>query len=312
MTGPIQAVNPENLTDAQLPVPMVQGRLRPLLSTGVVRRVWGRSASVRLGLALLLLIVLACVLIPVFWSYSTGALVGVPFNGPSLSHPFGTDDLGRDVFVRTFAAGRLDMGVAAIAVAISSAIGAVLGTAAGAAKNRWFDAVVARLVDVVIAFPYLVVVLVLVVIVGPNSRIGPTPRGAAAILIAFLIVGWTIYARLARAEAMSLRQRDFVVAAEVLGYPRWQILGRHILPRIVPVVVAYAAADFILTMGALASFAFLGAGVQPPTPEWGAMMFEGSTYLQTAWWITVFPGALLALTGFAMSLIADGLLHAND
>ncbi|HEY1640860.1 MAG TPA: ABC transporter permease [Streptosporangiaceae bacterium] len=288
------------------------GRARRALMFSGVRRAVGRSAAVRAGGGLLILIIGACVLVPVFWPDATNAFVTAPFAPPSLAHPFGSDDLGRDVFVRTLAGGRIDIAVAAAVVAISCTAGTIIGACAGSSKRRWASLTVARLVDAFIAFPYLVTILVLVVIVGPSAQIGPAPRGLTAVLIAFLVLGWTFYARLARAEAMTIRQRDYIVAAEILGYPRRKIIFRHILPGVVPVTIAYAVADAILTMGALSSFAFLGVGVQPPTPEWGAIMYEGRAYLDSAWWITVCPGLLLALTGFALSLLADGLLRGAD
>jgi peptide/nickel transport system permease protein len=284
------------------------GRMRRALMFPGLRRVWGRSVSVRIGASLLILICLACALIPMFWPDAPNNFVTAPFAPPSLAHPFGTDDLGRDVFVRVLVGGRLDITIAVCVVTLSCLAGTIIGTCAGASRRRWANLAVARLVDALIAFPYMIVILVLVVIVGPNAQVGPIPRGLTAVLIAFLVLGWTFYARLARAQAMSIRQRDYIVAAEIVGYPRWRVITRHILPGVVPVAAAYAVADAILTMGALSSFAFLGVGVQPPTPEWGAIMYEGRAYLGSAWWITVFPGVLLALTGFALSLLADGLL----
>jgi peptide/nickel transport system permease protein len=291
--------------------PRGAGARRSVMFAGV-RRAWGRPAAVRIGAGLLILIVASCVLVPVFWPYGTNSFATAPFAPPSLAHPFGSDDLGRDVFVRVLTGGRIDLLVAAAVVTISCAVGTIIGTCAGASSRRWANLTVARIVDAFIAFPYMVTILVLVVIVGPSAQIGPTPRGLTAVLIAFLVLGWTFYARLARAEAMTIRQRDYVVAARILGYPRRRIIFRHVLPSVRPVVIAYAVADAILTMGALSSFAFLGVGVQPPTPEWGAIMYEGRAYLDSAWWITVCPGLLLALTGFALSLLADGLLRTDD
>jgi peptide/nickel transport system permease protein len=252
-----------------------------------------------------------CVFVPIAWPYSPDALVAQPFASPSLSHVFGTDDLGRDVFVRAFAAGRIDITVAIVVVTISCTVGTIIGTVAGSTRLRWLDAAIARLVDALIAFPFLVTMLMLVVVIGPNARLGPAPRGLTAVFAAFLVIGWTFYARLARAQAASIRERDFVVAARTIGYSAPRVIFRHIMPGVLSVNIAYAVADAILTMGALAAFSFLGVGVQPPTPEWGNMMSEGSAYLQSAWWITVFPGILLALTGFALSLVADGLLRGR-
>jgi peptide/nickel transport system permease protein len=285
---------------------------RPLIRFSGVRRAWGRSAAVRIGGSLLAVIFLACAIVPAFWPYSPNSLVAAPFAAPSLAHPFGTDDLGRDVFVRSLTGGRLDIAIAALVVVFSCVVGTIIGTCAGASKRPWANLAVARVIDALIAFPYMVTILVLVVIVGPGARIGPTPRGLTAVLVAFLVLGWTFYARLARAQAMTISQRDYILAAEIVGYPRWRILFRHVMPGVIPVTVAYAVADAILTMGALSSFAFLGVGVQPPTAEWGAIMYEGRAYLDTSWWITVFPGLLLAITGFALSLLADGLLSGDE
>jgi peptide/nickel transport system permease protein len=295
---------------AQSGIPAAGAR-RSVMFAGV-RRAWGRPASVRIGAGLLIAICLSCLLVPVFWPQGTNSFSTAPFAPPSLAHPFGSDDLGRDVFVRVLAGGRIDLLVAAGVVTISCVVGTIIGTCAGASRRRWANLAVARIIDAFIAFPYMVIILVLVVIVGPSAQIGPTPRGLTAVLIAFLVLGWTFYARLARAETMTIRQRDYIVAAQILGYSRRKIIFRHMLPSVAPVVVAYAVADAILTMGALSSFAFLGVGVQPPTPEWGAIMYEGRAYLGSAWWITVCPGLLLALTGFALSLLADGLLKSDD
>jgi peptide/nickel transport system permease protein len=299
---------PTVATDVSLPGMPVH---RALMFSGL-RHMWGRSVAVRIGAILLLLICVACVFVPIFWPNGTNEFVTAPFAPPSRAHPFGVDDLGRDVFVRTLAGGRIDLLVAALVVSIPWALGTVIGTVAGASKHRWANLTVARIIDALIAFPYMVTILVLVVIVGPDAQVGPIPRGLTAVVIAFLVLGWTFYARLARAQAMTIRQRDYVVAAQILGYPRRRIIMNHVLPGVIPVVLAYAVADAILTMGALASFAFLGVGVQPPTAEWGAIMFEGHGYLESAWWITVFPGVVLALSGFALSLIADGLVRHDD
>jgi peptide/nickel transport system permease protein len=291
--------------------PKPQGIRRSLI-VSTASRAWGKSGAVRAGALLLLLILLLCILVPILSPYDTTSFATLPFAPPSLAHPFGADDLGRDVFVRTFAAGRIDLVVSVIVVALSCVLGTIVGAWAGSSKRRWADTTVARGIDTLIAFPYLVIILVLVVIIGPNAQMGPIPRGLTPVLIAFLILGWTFYARLARADALTIRQRDYVVAAETLGYPRRRIVFRHILPVLIPGVVAYAVADVVITMGALAAFAFFGVGIQPPTPEWGAMMYEGRGYLQSAWWIIVFPGLILALTGFALSMLADGLLRDDD
>jgi peptide/nickel transport system permease protein len=184
----------------------------------------------------------------------------------------------------------------------------VLGTLSGAARRRWIDTVLMRLVDAVIAFPFLVLVLVLVVVFGTDSTFGPLPAGAPAVICGVIIGDWAFYARLARGQTLSLRNRDYIVAARSLGFSPGRILVRHLLPGVVGVVAAYAVADAILVMITVASLSFVGVGVQPPTPEWGALMFEGRATLQEAWWISVIPGVMLALTGLGLALVADALL----
>jgi len=256
-------------------------------------------------------IVVLCLVIPIVWPDSPDSLVAAPYQAPSLRHPFGTDSVGRDVFVRTFAGGRIDLIVAAVVVGASLAIGTLLGTLSGASRHRAVDTFLMRLVDAVIAFPFVILILVLVVLIGPDRKIGPMPAGLPATVIAFLLVGWAYYARLARAQTLALRQSDFVVAARILGYSQPRIIVRHLAPGVARVTAAYAVGDAILAVVVIASLAFLGAGVQPPTPEWGNIMYEGRAFIATAWWITVAPGVLLAVTGVALSLVADALLSGS-
>ncbi len=253
-------------------------------------------------------VVLACVLVPIVSPYSPNDIVATPFVSPSSSHPFGTDSVGRDVLVRTFVGGRLDLIVATISVLCSLLIGTLFGILAGASRRRGVDALAMRIVDAVIAFPFIILILALVVVVGSDRSIGPAPAGLPATLIAFLIAGWAYYARLARAETLALRDRDYIVAARLLGYSRARIVVRHLGRSVLRVTGAYAVADAILFVVVIASLSFLGAGIQPPTSEWGSIMYEGRGFLGTAWWITVAPGVVLAITGLGLSLIADALL----
>lgn len=275
------------------------GRIRPWKSP---------SVSMRVGFALLGLIILACVLVPILSSTSTDEIVGLPYEAPSSSHPFGTDSVGRDLFVRVFAAGRLDLAIAAITVIAALAIGTVIGTIAGAARRRWVDTVIMRLVDAMIAFPFLVLVLVLVVVFGTGTSFGPLPAGAPAVICGVIIGDWAFYARLSRGQTLSLRERDYIVAVRTLGFSQRRILFKHLIPGVVGTVAAYAVADAILVMITVASVSFVGLGIQPPTPEWGALMYEGRAVLQEAWWISVIPGVMLALVGLSLALVTDALL----
>lgn len=281
---------------------------RPYLGIGYLRRVVGRRASLCAGAVIFGFVTLMCIVIPLVWPYSPEEIVAQPYLAPSWSHLFGTDTVGRDLFVRTFAGGRIDLLVAAISVLSSLAIGTVIGTLSGASHRRWIDSTLMRILDAFIAFPFVILILALVVLIGADREIGPAPAGLPATLIAFLIAGWAYYARLARGQALALRDRDYVVAARVLGYSQARIVIRHLAPSVIRVTAAYAIADAIIIILVVASLVFLGAGVQPPTPEWGSIMYEGRGFLETAWWITVIPGIVLAVTGLGLSLVADALL----
>jgi len=250
----------------------------------------------------------ASVFVPLLATYSPGAIVAAPYSAPSASHPFGTDTLGRDVLVRVFSAGRLDLAIAAVTVLLSIALGCVVGVIAGAARRRWVDVVLMRFVDAVIAFPFLVLVLVLIVIVGSTRSFGPLPAGAPAAVCGIVLGNWAFYARLARGQCLALRDSDFVLAARLLGLPPRRILLRHLLPPILRVIAAYAVADAVMVITVVASLSYIGVGIQSPAPEWGTIMYDGRAVLSSAWWITVFPGAVLAFTGLGLSLVADATL----
>jgi peptide/nickel transport system permease protein len=266
------------------------------------------QTSLIIGLALLGLIIAGCILVPLLSVQSANAIVADSYEAPSIVHPFGTDSVGRDLLIRVFVAGRLDLAIATIAVLAASAIGLLLGTLAGAAHWRWVDMVLMRLVDAVIAFPFLVLVLVLVVVFGTERSYGPLPAGAPAIVCGVILGDWAFYARLARGQTLALRRRYFIIAARLLGFSQSRIVLRHVLPGVLGTVVTYAVTDVILVMTTVASLSFVGIGVQPPTPEWGALMFEGRASLLDAWWIALIPGTMFALTGLGLSLVADSLL----
>jgi peptide/nickel transport system permease protein len=278
---------------------------------GVLRRYFGARASMAVGLVLLSVVVLMCIFVPMFWSHDPGEFVAAAFQAPSLAHPFGTDAVGRDVFVRTFAGGRVDLVAAVITAGFALVVGTTIGTFSGATKRRWLDSTLMRIVDAVISFPLLILLLALVVVIGADRSFGPAPAGLAAAMIALMSVQWAIQARIARGQALSLRDSDFVTAARLSGLPQRSIIRRHIAPGVARITAAYAISDVVLVVVILASLPFLGAGVQPPNPEWGSIMYEGRGFLQQAWWITILPGAVLALTGLALSLVADALLDTR-
>ena len=267
-----------------------------------------RRPQLWLGVGIIGVVVLLCLVVPFVSPYSTSAFVAQPFLPPSLVHPFGTDDFGRDVLTRAFAGGRIDLAVATFSVVVSCLAGTITGVLSGATKLRWLDSLLMGFVDAVVAFPFIVLILALVVVFGSTQSFGPLPAGVPSLMVAVLLTDWVIYACLGRAETLSLRQADFIVAAQVVGCSPLRVIVRHLIPNVISVSAAYAVADGILVIIATASLPFLGAGVQPPAPEWGNMMFEGQAFLATSWWITLFPAALLAITGLGVMLTADALL----
>ena len=281
---------------------------RPFLAQGWLRALVGTHVSRLVGIVMFGTIVAMCIFVPVLSPYSPNDFVNMPFMPPSWAHPFGTDSVGRDIFVRTFAGGSVDLIAAAFTTGFAVIVGTTLGTLAGATKHRWADTILMRIVDAVIAFPLIILLLALVVAVGSDKPWGFAPAGLPAALIALMCVQWAVYARLARGQALALRNADFVVASRVAGLNPFSIVMRHITPGVSRITLAYAIGDVVLVVVILASLPFLGAGVQPPAPEWGSIMYEGRGFLRNAWWITVMPGAVLALTGLSLSFIADSLL----
>lgn len=275
--------------------------------SGTPQRHWERWA----GYLMLGTVVMLCIVAPMLSPYGPNDIVGNPSQPPSTQHWFGTDTVGRDLFVRVFVAGRLDLMAGFAAVVACMVIGSIIGTVVGSGSRRWPDTVVMRIVDGIVAFPFVILVLALVVIIGYSRTLGPIPAGVPAIVGAIIIVDWTVYARLARNESRVLNETDYVVAARISGYPQWRVVLRHLMPGVIRATGSYAVADFMLIIVTIASLSFLGAGVQPPTPEWGAIMYEGRGVLTTAWWITTLPGVVLAVTGLSVAFIADSFLQSD-
>lgn len=216
---------------------------------------------------------------------------------PSAAHPFGTDNFGRDVLSRVIWATRIDLQIALIGVAFPFALGAAMGAVAGYFGGL-ADTVAMRVIDVVLAFPFLVLMLAIMAILGP---------GLTSFYIAMALVGWVSYARLVRAQILSLRHADFALAARSLGYGHGRIIFRHLLPNALVGSIVFAMSDAVLVLLSGAAVSYLGLGVQPPAAEWGVMIAEGQAFVQTAWWIAAFPGLAIVGLAFGFSLLADGL-----
>ena len=262
------------------------------------RLVRGRRHLLQIGIGLLSLIILLAISAPWISRHSPTALdLSQALRAPSASHPFGTDQFGRDVFSRTLYAARIDLMVAFVIVGVAFVTGTAVGILAGW-LGGWFDGIVMRTIDVALAFPFLVLVIAIVGIRGP---------GLSSLFVGVSIVAWVFYARLVAGEVRVVKREEYIRAARASGFSSLRILVRHLLPNVITQPLVYASSDLVYALLLGASVSFLGLGVQPPTPEWGAMVLDGKTFLTSQWWIAFFPGLAIMVTGLAFALIGDGL-----
>jgi peptide/nickel transport system permease protein len=251
-----------------------------------------------LGIGILVAAALTAIFAPLIAPYDPNALALTDrLQGPSMSHAMGTDTFGRDIASRVIYAIRLDLQVIFIITYIPLAIGIVVG-AFGGYYGGWLDSVAMRMVDGVIAFPFLVLMIAIVAIAG---------TGLTGVYVGVLLVGWALYARLTRGEMLVLREQDFMLAARGLGYSTGRIIFRHAMPNLLRSNIVFSAADLVLNLLLLASLSYLGLGVQAPTAELGAMVAEGQSVLLQAWWVATLPGLVIVVLGVSFSMIGDGL-----
>lgn len=269
-------------------------------------RVLKRLARHRLalfGAILILLLVLVAILAPILAPYSPAEQDLLSnLESPSVSHPFGTDSYGRDVLSRVIFGTRISIQIAVTAVGVALGIGIILGSVAGYYGGR-VDTVVQTAVDLTWSFPAILVGLALAVILGPTLM---------TILVAIGLVYWGQYARLIRGEVLSLREEEFIKAAQAVGMKDRRIIFRHILPNAIVPAFVVATLQMGGAIGIEASLSFLGLGAQPPTPSWGAMLSEGREYMRGAWWIATFPGLAIVTVILGFNLLGDGLRDALD
>lgn len=216
---------------------------------------------------------------------------------PTLAHPLGTDNFGRDVLSRIVWGTRLDLAMGLLALVTPFATGCLIGLVSGYFGGI-VDILLMRLLDVTMSFPFFVLVIAIISVLGP---------GLVSFFIAVALVAWVSYARLVRSRVLVLKHADFVLAARSLGYGHLRVMLRHILPNAVLPAVVFSMSDVVITILLGSSLSYLGMGVQPPTPEWGVMIAEGQNFLATAWWICFFPGLAIVFVALGFSLLADGL-----
>ena len=252
---------------------------------------------------LVLLIILVAVFAKVIAPYSpTEASLRDAFQPPSAAHKFGTDFMGRDLFSRIIYGTRASLSSALILVAAAMVIGGLLGIIAGFAGGV-VDAVIMRVCDTMLSFPDLILAIAIAGILGPSF---------VNAIIAILAVSWTKYARLARSMVLKIKQRDYIAAARTTGSRARHILFTYMVPNALPTLLTTAVLDIGTTILGISGLSFLGFGIQPPTPEWGYMLSEGRSYMQTYPWLMIFPGLAIFITVVAFNLLGDSVRDVLD
>ncbi|RNB85059.1 ABC transporter permease [Brevibacillus fluminis] len=256
------------------------------------------NAKIVWGLAVVCFVIVLSICAPWLSPYDPNANdLANALQKPSAAHWFGTDNFGRDIFTRMLYAGRVDLQIGVIAVIVPFITGTLIGLLSGY-FGGWFNTLMMRLVDVVISFPFMVLIIAIISILGP---------GLMNMYIAIFIVGWSAYARIVRGEVLVVKQQEYILAARSIGYGHGRIMLCHILPNVISSAIVFAMSDVVLCILLGASLSFLGLGVQPPAAEWGSMISEGRNYIINAWWIATFPGLAIVVTGLGFSLLGDGL-----
>jgi peptide/nickel transport system permease protein len=257
----------------------------------------------RVGAFIVLFAVLAALVGPMFVPYDPAAQeLALRLEGPTGLHLFGLDELGRDILARVLVGGRVSLMVGAVVVSVSAAIGISLGAVAGY-FGGYIDEGISRLIDILLAFPGLLLAIALVAVLGPSLQNA---------ILALTFIGWVGYARLVRGQVLRARELEYVQAARALGAPTLRILARHIIPSALPAVTVQATLGMGAAILSEAALSFLGLGVQPPTPSWGTMLSYGKAHLLDAPHLTVFPGLAIAILVLGFNFLGDGLRDALD
>lgn len=265
-----------------------------------------RNVLTMVGIAIVLALIVLGVLAPVISPYPEHAMGATSsedkFQPPSFKHLFGTDDLGRDIFSRVLFGIRISFMIGVIVIGLALLIGLPLGVIAGCTGGK-LDEVIMRVTDMFLSFPALLLALAI------SAALGPALVNS---MIAIAIAWWPWYTRLARSQAVSVKERPFVEAAVAIGIRRLRIIFHHVLPNCLTPIIVQASMDFGSVILTSASLSFLGLGAQPPEPEWGLMISIGRTYFLTNWWLTTFPGFAILITVLAFNFLGDGLREILD
>jgi len=271
----------------------------------IAARQFRRNRLAMVGLIVMLLLYVVTLLTPLIAPYdptAQGDIVLTRYQSPSFANPMGTDKFGRDIFSRVLYGARISLTIGFIAVGLGVVVGGAVGSIAGY-FGKWTDTVLMRFTDMMLSFPRLILLIVIIALFEPSIWL---------VVVVLGLTGWMSVARIVRGEVLSLREREFIQAAKVLGMSDRRIIMRHIIPNTLAPVIVYATLGIGNTILVEASLSFLGLGVQPPTPSWGNMINDGRDSLLTAWWISTFPGLAIVLTVTAFNLLGDGLRDALD
>ena len=265
-----------------------------------------RNRLTMIALITVFLLVLVALLAPFIVPYKEQAFSGVnpqeKLLPPSREHPFGTDELGRDIFSRVIYGTRISLETALAAVGLALLVGVPLGAIAGATGGV-VDEIIMRITDVFLSFPPLLLAILIAAFLGPSLTNA---------MLAIAVAWWPWYTRLIRGQAVSMRERQFVRAARAIGTPHFKIVFGHIVPNTIAPVIIQASMDLGGVILTAASLSFLGLGAQPPTPEWGLMISTSRNYFLNAWWYSIFPGLAIFITVLVFNLVGDGLREVLD
>jgi peptide/nickel transport system permease protein len=268
-----------------------------------LRRFLGESLLNSVGLGLVGLLVLVALVGPLLAPYSpTKTNLGDRFRPPSARYLMGTDNFGRDIFSRVLSGARISVQVAVTVLGISVVIGFLVGAVAGLAGGM-VDEGLMRVADLFLAFPALVFAAAIAATLG---------RSLENTMVALATVYWPWYARLVRSQVLVIAQQDYITATKALGIPAWQVVLRHVLPNVLPLILVQLSLDAGYAILSTSSLSFLGLGAQPPSPEWGAMLTAAKEFVREAWWYMAFPGLALTLTVLGFNLLGDGLRDFLD